>query len=165
LAILGDIQLSKVGQGKGGGLFGDEGEANLLNSWRGEALDVLLDAWCMVLEDPLLLIEDPSQDKGLISMQSKAGLRKMATAAFTQLFECIMKTTIYESIEEYEEENDEEEYTNISDDLLRSICRSFIVRLFCYIYIFFYMYVDFLTSAFGWSAFLCRIRFCDTLSL
>jgi hypothetical protein len=38
----------------------------------------------------------------------------------------------------------------------------FIVGLFCYICIFYYLYVDSLTSAFGWSAFLCRIRFRDT---
>jgi hypothetical protein len=29
--------------------------------------------------------------------------------------------------------------------------------------IFYYLYVDSLTYAFGWSVFLCRIRFCDTL--
>jgi hypothetical protein len=39
----------------------------------------------------------------------------------------------------------------------------FIVGLFCYICIFRYLYVDSLTYAFGWSAFLCRIKFCDTL--
>jgi hypothetical protein len=41
--------------------------------------------------------------------------------------------------------------------------RLLIVGLFCYICVFYYLYVDFLTYAFGWSAFLCRIRFCDTL--
>jgi hypothetical protein len=35
--------------------------------------------------------------------------------------------------------------------------------LFCYICIIYNLYVDSLTYAFGWSAFLCRIRFCDTL--
>jgi hypothetical protein len=29
--------------------------------------------------------------------------------------------------------------------------------------LFYYLYVDSFTSAFGWSPFLCRIRFCDTL--
>jgi hypothetical protein len=38
----------------------------------------------------------------------------------------------------------------------------FIVWLFYYICIFYYLYVDSFTSAFGWSTFLCRIRFCDT---
>jgi hypothetical protein len=33
----------------------------------------------------------------------------------------------------------------------------------CHIFIFYYLYVDSLTYAFGWSAFLCRIRFCDTV--
>jgi hypothetical protein len=28
---------------------------------------------------------------------------------------------------------------------------------------FYYLYINSLTYAFGWSAFLCRIRFCDTL--
>jgi hypothetical protein len=37
------------------------------------------------------------------------------------------------------------------------------VSLGYYICIFFYFHVDSLTYAFGWSAFLCRIRFCDTL--
>jgi hypothetical protein len=41
----------------------------------------------------------------------------------------------------------------------------FIVGLLCYICIFYYLCVDSLTYAFGWSAFLYRIRFCDTLSL
>jgi hypothetical protein len=39
----------------------------------------------------------------------------------------------------------------------------FIVGLFRYICIFYYLYVDSLTYAFRWSAFLCRIKFCDTL--
>jgi hypothetical protein len=34
-----------------------------------------------------------------------------------------------------------------------------------YICIFYYLYVDSITHAFGWSVFLCRIRFCDILSL
>jgi hypothetical protein len=34
-----------------------------------------------------------------------------------------------------------------------------------YICIFYYLYVDSLTYAIGWHAFLCRIRFCDILSL
>jgi hypothetical protein len=38
----------------------------------------------------------------------------------------------------------------------------YIVGLFCYICIFNYLHVESLTYAFGWSAFLCRIRFCDT---
>jgi hypothetical protein len=38
-----------------------------------------------------------------------------------------------------------------------------IVELFCYICVFFYLYIDSLIHTFGWSAFLCRIRFCDTL--
>jgi hypothetical protein len=41
----------------------------------------------------------------------------------------------------------------------------FIIGLFFYIYIFDYLYVDSLTYAFGWSAFLCRIRFCDALAI
>jgi hypothetical protein len=36
-------------------------------------------------------------------------------------------------------------------------------RLLCYICIFYYLYVDSLTYAFGWPAFLCKIRFCDIL--
>jgi hypothetical protein len=39
----------------------------------------------------------------------------------------------------------------------------FIVELLCYICIFYYMYVVALTYAFGWSAFLCRVKFLDTL--
>jgi hypothetical protein len=39
----------------------------------------------------------------------------------------------------------------------------FIVGLFCYICIFYYLYVDSLTYAFGWSAFFRRIRFVTPL--
>jgi hypothetical protein len=39
----------------------------------------------------------------------------------------------------------------------------FIVGLFCYICIFYYLYVDSIAYAFGRSAFLYRITFCDTL--
>jgi hypothetical protein len=39
----------------------------------------------------------------------------------------------------------------------------FVVGFFCHISIFRYLTVNSLTYAFGWSAFLCRIRFCDTL--
>jgi cell division cycle protein 37 len=37
--------------------------------------------------------------------------------------------------------------------------------LFSYICIFYYLYVDSLIYAFGWSAFLCRIRFCDSFAV
>jgi hypothetical protein len=42
-------------------------------------------------------------------------------------------------------------------------CWLFIVGLFCCIYIFYYLYVDSLTYAFGMSAFLRWIIFCDIL--
>jgi hypothetical protein len=43
--------------------------------------------------------------------------------------------------------------------IVDKVCRV----LGCCICIFNYLHVDSLTYAFGWSAFLCRIRFCDTL--
>jgi hypothetical protein len=41
----------------------------------------------------------------------------------------------------------------------------FIVGLFCFCYlcIFYHLYVDSFTYTFGWSTFLCRIKFYDTL--
>jgi hypothetical protein len=53
----------------------------------------------------------------------------------------------------------------LADEQVGGMFWLFIVGLFCYIYIFYYLYVDSLTYAFGWSAFLCRIRFFNTLSL
>jgi len=71
LALLADMQLTAIyapsggnGNGTGGGqaelaarmgLSIPEGETSLLTGWRGDAVEVLLDAWCMVLDDPLMM--------------------------------------------------------------------------------------------------------------
>jgi hypothetical protein len=53
------------------------------------------------------------------------------------------------------------------DEILSKVDNSIIQDVSLYIYIcnFHSLYSDSFTYAFGWSAFLCRIRFCDTLSL
>ena len=69
LALLADLQLTAIyapsgGTGDGGGqaelaarmgLSIPEGETSLLTGWRGDAVEVLLDAWCMVMDDPLMM--------------------------------------------------------------------------------------------------------------
>lgn len=110
------------------------GEPALLEGWRGDAVVLFLDVWCMVLDDPLMLhmalmepsgILDASVTKRQVSTQLKLGLRGMAAEVFQQLFESMWRITICEALAEPDEEEDEENEAiavrNL-DDMLASIC-------------------------------------------
>ena len=105
-----------------------EGEFNLLEGWRGECLDTLLDAWCMILDDPIMnnnVNENNSSDNNnsnnMISQSIKKNLQETAGRTFNLLFECIMRSTVYEALDCIND-NEEEDFSTISNDLLRSIC-------------------------------------------
>ena len=105
-----------------------EGEFNLLEGWRGECLDTLLDAWCMILDDPIMnnnVNENNSSDNNnsnnMISQSIKKNLQETAGRTFNLLFECIMRSTVYEALDSIND-NEEEDFSTISNDLLRSIC-------------------------------------------
>lgn len=128
LAALAGIQLNKLFRSKGKdtaviNVTLDvpviEGELSLLDGWRGGALDVLLDAWCMVLDDPIMI-----EESSPISESIRQGLKEMAGRTFCQLQECVMRSTIHDVLAEMEEEEEEneEEYTSVGANLLKSVC-------------------------------------------
>ena len=128
LAALAGIQLNKLFRSKGKdtaviNVTLDvpviEGELSLLDGWRGGALDVLLDAWCMVLDDPIMI-----EESSPITESIRQGLKEMAGRTFCQLQECVMRSTIHDVLAEMEEEEEEneEEYTSVGATLLKSVC-------------------------------------------
>ena len=110
------------------GLVLEEGETSLLTGWRGDTVEVLLEAWCMVLDDPLMMhtsvssqtMSSPSSSQSSSEQQQGAyivthlrtGLERMAVETFQQLFECMLKTTLQEALSgaEEEEDCDEDDY-------------------------------------------------------
>ena len=114
-----------------------DGELSLLEGWRGGAISLFLDVWCMVLDDPLMLRGAFSEDSpssssspseaaaAQVSTQLKLGLRGLAAEVFKQLFESVWRITICEALVEPDEEEGEEveaiAVRNL-DDLLGSIC-------------------------------------------
>ena len=103
-----------------------EGDVGLMDGWRGEALDALLDAWCLVMDDPLMSDYDTASASAggavVVPVAVKNGLKEMAGHTFSQLYECLLRSTVLDALSGMEEE-DEEEYSSISSNLLRSICR------------------------------------------
>ena len=106
--------------------FVNEGELDLLEGWRGESLDILLDAWCMILDDPIMIAENNQVNVNgsntvLISQTIKNILHDMAGGAFSLLYECIMRSTVYEALDCIND-NEEDDFSSLSNNLLRSIC-------------------------------------------
>jgi hypothetical protein len=57
----------------------------------------------------------------MIPLAVKIGLKEMAGRTFCQLYECLLRSTVFDTLSGMEEE-DEEEYSSVSSSLLRSIC-------------------------------------------
>ena len=135
LAILAELQLKKIYRYNNDeknainstelNKFVNEGELDLFEGWRGESLDILLDAWCMILDDPIMIVDNNNQVNGsnniLISQLIKNILHDMAGGAFSLLFECIMRSTVYETLDCIND-NEEDDFSSLSNNLLRSIC-------------------------------------------
>ena len=135
LAILAEVQLKKIYRYNNDeknainstelNKFVNEGELDLFEGWRGESLDILLDAWCMILDDPIMIVDNNNQVNGsnniLISQLIKNILYDMAGGAFSLLFECIMRSTVYETLDCIND-NEEDDFSSLSNNLLRSIC-------------------------------------------
>lgn len=121
LAGLAESQLNELFsiKMKGGGGISSCGEdpGSLLEGWRGETLDFLLESWCMILDDPLM----SSDVTNVIAPHFKEGLRAIGGRTFSQLYECLLRSTVYNTVAEMEME-DEEEYSSVSTSLLRSVC-------------------------------------------
>lgn len=105
----------------------DSDDSNLLEGWRGDALVLFLDILCCILDDELMLpqiLRGGGDDGIVINPQIKEGIKTMTLDLFYQLFECILKTTLFETIYTKEEEEDEDN-ANIQsrsmDDLISSI--------------------------------------------
>jgi hypothetical protein len=141
LAALAEYQLHKaVGAAVSGEmqavvtplLLSSDGDAGLLDGWRGDVVSLFLDAWCMVLDDPLMLenalsVEGTAHDASgpSIAQHLKVGLRGIASQVFTQLFESVNRTTLCDSFtnpDDEEDEDNEHVYVRNMDDLLSGIC-------------------------------------------
>jgi len=130
LAGLAELQLGRI-YGAAGAVAGEE--EGLLEGWRGDAVTLLLDLWCMVLEDPLMQhgpfegagAAESESGRAVVSAQLKHGLRDMAAGVFRQLFESMWRIALCEALAEPEEEEGEDVAAigvQNTDDLLASIC-------------------------------------------
>jgi hypothetical protein len=102
----------------------------LLDSWQGDAVMNLLETLCLVLDDPLYTeMISPSTSTSLSATTEAIALHQlmsnMSTQVFSQIFECYMHTTLWESLASEETEEDEEEegiHARAHDDFLAAIC-------------------------------------------
>jgi len=107
------------------------GTDEFLDGWRGNTVNCLLDAWCMILDDPLML-QFPEMDLQQnftfsynIQDHLKMGLRNMASDVFKQLADSVINMTLsdtFSSLEEEEDEDNEAIGSRTMDDILSSIC-------------------------------------------
>ena len=134
----GGQQQQQQQQQQGLGALVLDGEMALLDGWRGDAIALFLDVWCMVLDDPLMLrgalADDLLREQGgngsaaaaaQVSTQLKLSLRGLAADVFKQLYESVWRITICEALAEPEEEEGEDAAAiavRNMDDLLASIC-------------------------------------------
>jgi hypothetical protein len=80
----------------------------LLESWKGDAVSLLLDAWGKFIESPLLLIADAGNNGALhaqehvqhINLPSELKLlvRKVAIDVFQKIFDSVLYVTIADSL-------------------------------------------------------------------
>jgi len=133
LATQAELQLNKIyipnGNLQGWQLDSLDGDFGLLDGWRGDAISLFLDVWCMVLDDPLMLrtvlTEDGTNSAVAVSSQLKMNLREVAAEVFKQLYESVWRITICEALAVPEEEEGEDAAAiavRNMDDLLSSIC-------------------------------------------
>lgn len=107
------------------------GTDEFLDGWRGNTVNFLLDAWCMILDDPLML-QYPEMDlqhnftfSYNIQDHLKVCLRNMASDVFKQLADSVISMTLsdtFASLEEEEDEDNEAISSRTMDDILSSIC-------------------------------------------
>ena len=115
---------------------------NVLDSWRGESVQQLLDIWIVILEDPVLLIhthvlipsytgsrEDcipgSSSNSNVISIDLKLQLKNLCGYIFKNLYTCVLFATLAQCNSNEEEEEEEEEariYESHLEQLIMNIC-------------------------------------------
>lgn len=119
------------GGGGSGGYDDDDDdiETGLFSGWRGNTVVLIFDAWCMVLDDPLMTrsssTEALTSASAAISNQLKVDLRGVAAEVFKQLFQCILHTTLCESLADEDEDENEVDVAmeqRSMDELLSAIC-------------------------------------------
>jgi len=120
LTIIAEDSISRLSSGKE--VYAED---TLFESWQSDAVVLLMEAWCMVLDDQLLV--DPTQSSTQPSIQLRAYVRTMSPQVFVQLFDCYLHTILWEALSgELNEEDEEEEEEGIDernrDELLTAIC-------------------------------------------
>ncbi len=104
-------------------------DLDLLTSWKGELLVLLLDAWCNVMDDSMMRkssdIDDSSAPQIELNVDTKRTLISTSHDLFVQLFECIFNYILCESISCNDDEEDEDNEAIDSkkmDELISGIC-------------------------------------------
>ena len=106
---------------------------NVLDSWRGESIQQLLDIWIVILENPLLLLH-PQQllphdglSGGVIGAEMKGQLKSLCGYIFRNLYTCVLFAALAQCSnpddeEEEEEEEEERIYEMHLEQLIMNIC-------------------------------------------
>lgn len=101
-------------------------EVSMFQGWRGEAMVLLFDSWCIILDDPAMLrgAHDLQYDNGLCGVsptgggapltmaqlqQLKTDMAQMAQAVYQELFQCYYRSVVHEALLGAEEDEDEDE--------------------------------------------------------
>jgi hypothetical protein len=98
-------------------------EESMFLGWRGEALALLFDSWCIILDDPTMQraahdnnnnnVDSSSGGNGALTapqlQQLKADMAQMAQQVYRELFECYYLSVVHEALMGVDEDEDEDE--------------------------------------------------------
>lgn len=110
-------------------------EVSLFQGWRGEAMVLLFDSWCIILDDPDMIrgVYEQHQNGGVSPtgggtpltgaqlQQLKTDMAQMAQAVYQELFRCYYQSVVHDALLGAEEEEDEDEEnieSRSKDDIL-----------------------------------------------
>jgi hypothetical protein len=116
----------------------------------------------MVGKDGDKMLQDNSAEKQLDTIPLAPESNNLFVRMFNTSKDYIVKEMTQES-DFHVKAGTDETVTAIHDNGTKHDARTEEMFKYIQVYIFYHLYVDSFTSAFGWSKFLCRIRFCDTL--
>jgi hypothetical protein len=91
----------------------EESSFEFMDNWRVDVISLYLHSWSSLLDNPIMLSAQTQtathEQSASIDMAGvKEGLRSIAYEVFVQLYDAILKSTLYESIVEKEQDEDDE---------------------------------------------------------
>lgn len=82
-------------------------EEDVMDNWRIDCMILFLQSWCCILDSSLMFPWQPQE--AVVDMKVlKNGLQSIGFEVFRQLYECILKSTVYDSLSSKDDDEDED---------------------------------------------------------